>query len=524
MGIRFDIIAEKLKVKCSLAYSGPLEKTEIVRAKLLQRDAGSFEPGVIYIGKISDFPADAEDLDKSGFALLVDSPNTPLPVGVRQGNTLFISGITIASLFNSVQDILSSESRYLSGSAKLLESLVQGKGIQNVVDMSSTLLEKPMFVRDTSFKLLAFTKNVEIDDVVWNNVVKMGYHTYEDVKKMMRANAFEQLDRSSAPVLFRSSIKPGTSRVWSKICIDDRVVGHLVVLGLEKEFSVEDLELVQLISNAISLEMQKDGNFYNGLKNEGFIKDLLAGKVQDLEEIQERLQYLDCAFKNRLYILTAVFSDADYANMPKFFIKDYLSRMIPDNTALVYKDHIVVIISHNSDKPFPREVEEKLVKFLAENHMTAGLSNAFSCLTETDKFYNQSLKAIELGRHVNRENNLHYYENYLFEHMLSMCSEQQELYQFCHPSIFVLREYDRKNNTNYLTFLCQYLENINNPRGVISALNIHRNTLKYRIDKIKGIMNVDLRDSKQLLLLYLSLQILRYKEGKEFLSASSTHV
>ena len=277
------------------------------------------------------------------------------------------------------------------------------------------------------------------------------------------------------------------------------------------------MELVQLISNAISLEMQKDGNFYNGLKNEGFIKDLLAGKVQDLEEIQERLQYLDCEFKNRLYILTAVFSDADYSNMPKFFIKDYLSRMIPDNTALVYKDHIVVIISHNSDKPFSREVEEKLVEFLAENHMMAGLSNAFSCLTEMDKFYNQSLKAIELGRHMNRESSLYYYENYLFEHMLSTCSEQQELYQFCHPSIFVLREYDRKNNTNYLTFLYQYLENINNPRGVISALNIHRNTLKYRIDKIKGIMNIDLRDSKQLLLLYLSLQILRYKEGKEFL-------
>ena len=197
--------------------------------------------------------------------------------------------------------------------------------------------------------------------------------------------------------------------------------------------------------------------------------------------------------------------------------------MIPDNTALVYKDHIVVIISHNSDKPFSREVEERLVEFLAENHMTAGLSNAFSCLTEMDKFYNQSLKAIELGRHMNRESSLHYYENYLFEHMLSTCSEQQELYQFCHPSIFVLREYDRKNNTNYLKFLYQYLENINNPRGVISALNIHRNTLKYRIDKIKGIMNVDLRDSKQLLLLYLSLQILRYKEGKEFLG-SSDHI
>jgi PucR family transcriptional regulator, proline-responsive transcriptional activator len=140
-----------------------------------------------------------------------------------------------------------------------------------------------------------------------------------------------------------------------------------------------------------------------------------------------------------------------------------------------------------------------------------------------DKFYKQSLKATELGRHINGESSLYQYHNYLFEHMLSTCSNQQELYQFCHPSIFLLSEYDRKHNTNYLKFLYEYLENINNPSGVISALNIHRNTLKYRIDKIKSIMNVDLKDSKQLLLLYLSLQILRYKEGKEFLVSSSTH-
>jgi sugar diacid utilization regulator len=517
METRLDIIAEKLKVKCSLVNQFPVEESEISCAKLLQREMTSFEPGVIYIGRISDFPADAKDPDKSSFALLVNSPHTALPPRLPKRSILLVTGITTASLFNSVQDILSSESKYLSGSARLLESLVQGKGIQNVVDIGSMLLQKPMFVRDTSLKLLAHTKNVKIDDMVWNSIVKRGYHTYEDVRKMMSLRAFEKLNESNAPVLFRSDRKPTTSRVWSKIIVGDMTIGHLVVLGHEKEFSKEDIELVQLISNAISLEMQKDGNFYSGLKNEGFIKDLLAGKVQDPEEIQERLKYLDCEFKDRLYILTVVFSEADNSNMPKFYIKDYLSRMIPDNTALVYKDHIVVIISHDSDKPFSHEVEERLVEFFSENHMTAGLSYASSSLTEMNKLYNQSTKAIELGWHVNRESCLHYYENYLFEHMLSACSEQQELYQFCHPSIFVLREYDRKNNTNHLKFLYQYLENINNPRGVISALNIHRNTLKYRLDKIKKIMNIDLRDSKQLFLLYLSFQILRYKEGKEML-------
>jgi len=514
------MIAEKLERQCTLVYKGPFEDMEISRAKLLQRETASFEPGVIYIGRISDFPANGKTPDKSSFALLVNSSSACLPARIRKHNILLVRGITMASLLNSVQDILSSETRYLSSSARLLESLFQGKGIQNVVDIGSILIDKPMFVRDTSFKLLAHTKNVEIDDGAWNNVVKKGYHPYEDVKKMMRVRAFEQLNKSKTPILIKSTRKPRISRVWSKIRIDETAVGHLVVLGYKKEFSHEDMEIIQLISNAISLEMRKDGNFYNGLKNEGFIKDLLSGKLQDQEEIQERLQYLDCKFTNRLYILTAIFSDDEYSNMPKFFMKEHLNRMIPESTALVYKDHIVVIISHTRDKPFSHEIEEKLIEFLTENRMKAGLSSVFSAPKEMDKFYNQSLKAIELGRHVNREKTLHYYENYLFEHILSICSEQQELYQFCHSSIFTLREHDRKNNTNYLAFLYQYLENINNPRGVISALNIHRNTLKYRMNKIKTITNVDLKNSKQLLLLYISFQILRYKEGKEFLNPS----
>ena len=147
MGTRLDIIAEKLKIKCSLVNQFPVEESEISCAKLLQRETASFEPGVIYIGRTSDFPADAKDPDKSSFVLLVNSPHTALPPRLPQRSILLVTGITTASLFNSVQDILSSESKYLSGSARLLESLVQGKGIQNVVDIGSMLIEKPMFIR-----------------------------------------------------------------------------------------------------------------------------------------------------------------------------------------------------------------------------------------------------------------------------------------------------------------------------------------------------------------------------------------
>ncbi|MFD1901837.1 helix-turn-helix domain-containing protein [Enterococcus termitis] len=56
--------------------------------------------------------------------------------------------------------------------------------------------------------------------------------------------------------------------------------------------------------------------------------------------------------------------------------------------------------------------------------------------------------------------------------------------------------YDQKNNTSFTPTLKAYLAHHLNVATTSRALFIHRNTLLYRIDKIKSLLPVDLEQEK----------------------------
>ena len=63
-----------------------------------------------------------------------------------------------------------------------------------------------------------------------------------------------------------------------------------------------------------------------------------------------------------------------------------------------------------------------------------------------------------------------------------------------HPVFEKLNMYDMKNNTELCKTFCIYMKSFKNLDISSKKLNIHRNTLKYRLERIKEISNVDLDD------------------------------
>lgn len=69
-------------------------------------------------------------------------------------------------------------------------------------------------------------------------------------------------------------------------------------------------------------------------------------------------------------------------------------------------------------------------------------------------------------------------------------------------------EWDSKNNDeNLLTTLAVYLENMGKCNITSNKLYIHRNTLNYRLNKIKEILDCDIDDPSTRLRLEISLKI-----------------
>ena len=76
---------------------------------------------------------------------------------------------------------------------------------------------------------------------------------------------------------------------------------------------------------------------------------------------------------------------------------------------------------------------------------------------------------------------------------------------FVHPAIKEIREYDKSNNTEYLLTLKQWLRHARDYTQTAADMHIHRNSLYYRISKIKELFIPDLENINVCVQLYLTI-------------------
>nr|WP_237449182.1 MULTISPECIES: helix-turn-helix domain-containing protein [unclassified Paenibacillus] len=103
------------------------------------------------------------------------------------------------------------------------------------------------------------------------------------------------------------------------------------------------------------------------------------------------------------------------------------------------------------------------------------------------------------------------YEDYLCEHIGKIISEQNDLADFCHPVIQKLIAYDNAHKTSLLPTLEAYLQYVDTPNIAAKTLFIHRNTLFYRINRIRELFEIDLSDGDIRLKLQMTLHFLKLK-------------
>ena len=96
----------------------------------------------------------------------------------------------------------------------------------------------------------------------------------------------------------------------------------------------------------------------------------------------------------------------------------------------------------------------------------------------------------------------------LYELLLGV-SDPNTLADFCEHWLSSLIRYDEQHHTDLLPTLGAYFENNGNMARTAHLLNIHRNTLVYRLGRITEILQLDMDDSNVRLNLHLALKINR---------------
>lgn len=486
----------------------------IKTAKLVTRDQTKFEADVLYVGKASDLPKDCSQIQNAHF-LCVE--NARIPAGYSENKTLSIMTLNkktdLISLFNAIQDIFTVQQELAQSSKKLLDSLINGSNLQQIIETGFEILGNPIIILDNAYELVACTKNIETDDPLWHITLEKGKNPDDFINAIKSERIIERVYNSDFPIIAEAPFMKYRS-IMAKVIVDKKVAAHIGVPEYIVPLKETDIELVSLLCNVLSAEIQRNRLFLNARRvmYEYFITDLLDGKMLNRQLIEEKMKQIDLKLNGRLFLLTVSIEEHEIQNTTISYAKDHLEAMIPGSKAVIHHNHIVLVINRPSDKPIPPKNLSELIEHLRRNKMYGGISRCFSDISDMQKYYRQSMRAIELGIRKNSGDVLFHYEDYAVYHFMDMRSNEEDLKDFCHPALFALMEYDRKNGTRFTHSLYVYLENARN--NVVSArlLHIHRNSMNYRIEKIQEIMNADFNNKDLLFHLHLSFKILGFSE------------
>ncbi len=112
-------------------------------------------------------------------------------------------------------------------------------------------------------------------------------------------------------------------------------------------------------------------------------------------------------------------------------------------------------------------------------------------------------RAISIGKRIGAAKEVYDFREYVFYDHLLKNPEEKNYYR--NGNFEILVQYDAENHTEYVDTLMMYFACLFNASETSKRLFIHRNTLLKRLNKIKGLLQVELNDMDEFMMLYMEM-------------------
>jgi len=326
-----------------------------------------------------------------------------------------------------------------------------------------------------------------------------------------------RLKSTATPTRFFFTKKEDNNESWlfKSVKVHDIAVADIAIVDNNRPFRGLDYELLNRFAKIVAIEMEKN-EFYKdnkGVMYSYFLADLLSGKLQNQKSIEQRMKILN--WKMYKYFQLVVINDPKNGLQEDKiqFIGSEVRNIISDCRWTYYKKDFVLFLSRPSEEMTTQHERMEFRRFISENKLSAGVSSAFLSLHDTFRYYTQALRSSDSGGRINHGGGVFYYDEMLPYCIAMLLSKRYDLGDFRPACLEKIQCYDEENGTCLLETLEQYLLHVGDPVEASKALNIHRNTLLYRINKIKEFTGIDLGNGDERLKIQLWLKFNQYQKN-----------
>jgi len=474
------------------------------RTQLLADRQTNFVSGTIYVGLTSRVSPELNHRDDLGLILINDCD---FDLSTLKCNAAeFPPETDLFTLFNQVVDLFGTASRVAESSAVLLDCLIHEKGLNQIIQIGAKLLGNPITLSDYTGKTLALSDLPEDNFPNWMELPE-GYPKQEIYSVFRNKKYTKKVNESPVPVLVEFGDINLPRMIIGKIVIRNKIVGHLSILESKNHLTDDDIAVTKVLIDVVTAEVQKKDYYLlmAGIHHEYFILDLIQEKHDNPITMEDRVRSLQWDAYQDFYVVTIHIPQKNEVVFFVEYLRTRLTHIFPFSKSIYFDENVILVIYRDRDV---REIIKKLEPILMENNLTAGISLKFTSIVDLKRHYEQAIQALSIGKLLKKEDYVFLYEALYLYDLLTILNRHSNLKNFCHPGVNKVLKYDEENGTDYYQTLYEYLMNRANMAQVAKKLNVHRNTLYHRINKISEIAELNLDDGDNDLKLMLSIKIM----------------
>lgn len=489
--------------------------------EIRQTDGGAedYREDTLYLCRETDLPTSLPATKLYSFFVFGELGSLPPQLhNVRVNLVSIASGVDAAEVLKLVQAKLREERHMRSTLQRLTAALLSNKGLSHLIRTAYDILGNPLFVMDASENCIAKELGETVinpESVFATFVERTTPHPEQDanaaayLKQIRKAGV---LSSERAVNRFTNELF-GFEQMQSSIRVNGIVVASFSVFAYNHPFSDFDEAIFTQLGPYLSQELQKQSVFRTN-RNENkayFLNALLTWNSVTEANIERMLLVRNIAtIRDKFYVAVIEMSPlAEKVDHMMFqTVAQQLKPILSGSFYLIRETELVILFNLPNAKSFNGFIDEMLTQQAVTNRLLIGVSNMFRDLTQTKKHYLQAKEALTLNRDFNKWK-VAYYSLIAPVRALHIVRDHDDLLSFCMPELLDLLHIDRENNAEYMLTLYYYLEAFGSTSAAAAKLHIHKNTLLYRLTKIKEILGCDLSDGEDIYRLMMSFRILR---------------
>lgn len=421
------------------------------------------------------------------------------------------------SVYNCVQGFFLEEVEVTDIVRRMLTAHFSNNGLQYLIEEASRALRNPIVVVDSAYHYVARHVEGKLDPSRHVDRVLEQEFQYESVLEdgvafIKRERLSERCAQARKPIVVHNDVLDADTMVTASI-VHGVTIAHTMMIARDHPFSEVDYECMARLGLFVGQEMQKTDLYAasRGQMDSYFLVNLLNDEQPSHAVTNRRLSVLEFRPLPELYVAVVEPNHANLTPQDYDTIAMQLTGCLKNSIYASYEHALVILFTREKGAGLGDYTEKQLRKAAAVNDLSVGVSNAFDDLTHIHSHYEQARSAIRSGRMVAvflEDGGLYHYCDYAYVQMLDLTNKQYNLLNFVHPSLMRLARYDREHGTELTDTLFIYLQNACNTQRAAKILNLHKNTLLYRLGRIREILGCDLSSGEDQFLLQLSFRVL----------------